>query len=95
MEPAEQLSADRRPIDNRHPPNRRARWRVVPTAASLGRTPVGLAMQPRNVTMQTEGSAIHALGHVLREKITFRNGRVLESNYTGLAAEWNIVRRVS
>ncbi len=25
MEPAEELSADRRPIDNRHPPNRRAR----------------------------------------------------------------------
>ena len=45
----------------------------------------GLAMQPRNVTMQTEGSTIHALGHVLREKITFRNGRVLESNYTGSA----------
>ena len=33
MEPAEELFADRRPIDNRHPPNRRARWRVLPTAA--------------------------------------------------------------
>jgi hypothetical protein len=33
MEPAQELSADRRPIDNRHPPNRRARWRVLPTAA--------------------------------------------------------------
>jgi hypothetical protein len=32
-EPAEELLADRRPIDNRHPPNRRARWRVLPTAA--------------------------------------------------------------
>jgi hypothetical protein len=33
MEPAQELSADRRPIDNRHPPNRGARWRVLPTAA--------------------------------------------------------------
>ncbi len=66
-----------------------------PDRGVAGSNPVGLAMQPRNVTMQTEGSAIHALGHVLREKITFRNGRVLESNYTGLAAERNIVRRAS
>jgi hypothetical protein len=35
MEPAEELFADRRPIDNRHPPNRRARWRVLSTAASV------------------------------------------------------------
>jgi isoquinoline 1-oxidoreductase beta subunit len=42
----------------------------------------GLAVQPRNVAAQTEGSIIYALGHVLREKITIRNGRVLESNYT-------------
>ena len=31
---------------------------------------------------KTEGSIIYALGHVLREKITIRNGRVQESNYT-------------
>jgi isoquinoline 1-oxidoreductase beta subunit len=42
----------------------------------------GLAVQPRNVAAQTEGSIVYALGHVLREKITIKNGRVLESNYT-------------
>src|ERR1700729_3606889 len=42
----------------------------------------GLAVQPRNVAAQTEGSIIYALGHVLREKITIRDGRVQESNYT-------------
>jgi hypothetical protein len=47
MEPAEELLADRRPIDNRHPPNRRARWRVLPTAASPGRTPVDCVWRPR------------------------------------------------
>jgi isoquinoline 1-oxidoreductase subunit beta len=42
----------------------------------------GLAVQPRNIAAQTEGSIIYALGHVLREKITIKDGRVLESNYT-------------
>jgi isoquinoline 1-oxidoreductase subunit beta len=42
----------------------------------------GLAVQPRNIAAQTEGSIIYGLGHVLREKITIRNGRVLESNYS-------------
>jgi isoquinoline 1-oxidoreductase beta subunit len=42
----------------------------------------GLAVQPRNIVAQTEGSIVYALGHVLREKITIRDGRVLESNYT-------------
>jgi isoquinoline 1-oxidoreductase beta subunit len=42
----------------------------------------GLAVQPRNVAAQTEGSIIYGLGHVLREKITIKDGRVLESNYT-------------
>jgi len=42
----------------------------------------GLAVQPRNVAAQTEGSIIYGLGHVLREKITIKNGRVLESNYS-------------
>src|ERR1700730_11214378 len=36
MEPAEELLADRRPIDNRHPPNRKPRWRVRQTAPSPG-----------------------------------------------------------
>ena len=42
----------------------------------------GLAVQTRNVAAQTEGSIIYGLGHVLREKITIKNGRVLESNYS-------------
>ncbi len=42
----------------------------------------GLAVQPRNIAAQTEGSIVYALGHVLREKITIRDGRVLESNYS-------------
>jgi isoquinoline 1-oxidoreductase beta subunit len=42
----------------------------------------GLAVQPRNVAAQTEGSIIYGLGHVLREKITIKDGRVLESNYS-------------
>ncbi|MBO0751476.1 MAG: xanthine dehydrogenase family protein molybdopterin-binding subunit [Bradyrhizobiaceae bacterium] len=42
----------------------------------------GLAVQPRNIAAQTEGSIVYALGHVLREKITIRDGRVRESNYT-------------
>jgi len=42
----------------------------------------GLAVQPRNVAAQMEGSIVYALGHVLREKITIRNGRVVEQNYS-------------
>ena len=42
----------------------------------------GLAVQPRNLAAQTEGSIIYGLGHVLREKITIKNGRVQQSNYT-------------
>ena len=42
----------------------------------------GLAVQPRNLAAQTEGSIVWGLGHVLREKITIKNGRVLQSNYT-------------
>ena len=47
----------------------------------------GLAVQPRNVAAQTEGSIVYALGHVLREKITIKDGRVLESNYTDYEEE--------
>ncbi len=42
----------------------------------------GIAVQPRNLTAQTEGSFIYALGSVLREKITIRDGHVLQSNYS-------------
>jgi isoquinoline 1-oxidoreductase beta subunit len=42
----------------------------------------GLAVQPRNVAAQTEGSIVYGLGHVLREKIVIKDGRVLQSNYT-------------
>ncbi|MEA3025881.1 MAG: isoquinoline 1-oxidoreductase subunit beta, partial [Alphaproteobacteria bacterium] len=42
----------------------------------------GIAVQPRNIAAQTEGGIIYGLGHVLREKITIKDGRVLQSNYT-------------
>jgi isoquinoline 1-oxidoreductase beta subunit len=42
----------------------------------------GIAVQPRNLAAQTEGSIIYALGHVLREKIDIEDGRVLQSNYS-------------
>jgi hypothetical protein len=34
VESAQKLSADRRPIDHRHPRTVGARWRVLPTAAT-------------------------------------------------------------
>jgi isoquinoline 1-oxidoreductase beta subunit len=42
----------------------------------------GIAVQPRNLAAQTEGSMIYGLGHVLREKIVIKDGRVLQTNYT-------------
>jgi isoquinoline 1-oxidoreductase beta subunit len=42
----------------------------------------GLAVQPRNLAAQTEGGIVWGLGHVLRERIVIRNGRVLQTNYT-------------
>jgi isoquinoline 1-oxidoreductase beta subunit len=42
----------------------------------------GIAVQPRNLAAQTEGSIVYGLGHVLREKIVIKDGRVLQSNYT-------------
>jgi isoquinoline 1-oxidoreductase beta subunit len=41
----------------------------------------GLAVQPRNLAAQIEGSMVFGLGHVLREKITIRDGRVQERNF--------------
>jgi hypothetical protein len=53
---------------------------VLPDAGRRSTPPdAGLAVQPRNVATQTEASIIYALGHMLREKITIRNGRVLDS----------------
>jgi isoquinoline 1-oxidoreductase beta subunit len=42
----------------------------------------GIAVQPRNLAAQTEGSIVFGLGHVLREKITITNGRVQQTNFT-------------
>jgi isoquinoline 1-oxidoreductase subunit beta len=42
----------------------------------------GIAVQPRNLAAQTEGSIIYALGHVLREQIIIKDGHVLQSNYS-------------
>ena len=41
----------------------------------------GIAVQPRNLAAQTEGSIVFGLGHVLRERITIRDGRVQETNF--------------
>jgi isoquinoline 1-oxidoreductase subunit beta len=42
----------------------------------------GIAVQPRNLAAQTEGSIVFGLGHVLREKIEIKDGRVHQSNFT-------------
>jgi isoquinoline 1-oxidoreductase subunit beta len=42
----------------------------------------GIAVQPRNLAAQTEGSIVYALGSVLREEITIKDGRVRQSNYS-------------
>ncbi len=42
----------------------------------------GIAVQPRNLAAQTEGSIVFGLGHVLREKIEIKDGRVQQSNFT-------------
>ena len=42
----------------------------------------GIAVQPRNIAAQTEGSIVYGLGHVLREKIVIKDGRVQQSNFT-------------
>jgi isoquinoline 1-oxidoreductase beta subunit len=41
----------------------------------------GIAVQPRNLAAQTQGSIVFGLGHVLRERITIRDGRVQETNF--------------
>jgi len=42
----------------------------------------GIAVQPRNLAAQTEGSIVYGLGHVLREQIVVKNGSVQQSNFT-------------
>jgi isoquinoline 1-oxidoreductase beta subunit len=42
----------------------------------------GIAVQPRNLAAQTEGGIVFGLGHVLRERITIKDGRVQQSNFT-------------
>src|SRR5262245_8322422 len=42
----------------------------------------GIAVQPGNIAAQTEGSIVYGLGHVLREKITIKDGKVQEANFT-------------
>src|SRR5438477_439071 len=42
----------------------------------------GIAVQPRNIAAQTEGSIVYGLGHVLREQIVIKEGRVRQSNFT-------------
>jgi isoquinoline 1-oxidoreductase beta subunit len=42
----------------------------------------GIAVQPGNMAAQTEGSVIYGLGHVLREQIVIKDGRVRQSNFT-------------
>src|SRR5215467_3385299 len=42
----------------------------------------GIAVQPRNIAAQTEGSIVYGLGHVLRERITIKDGHVQEANFT-------------
>ena len=42
----------------------------------------GIAVQPKNIAAQTEGSIVYGLGHVLREKIIIKDGRVLQANFT-------------
>jgi isoquinoline 1-oxidoreductase beta subunit len=42
----------------------------------------GIAVQPRNIAYQTEGSIIYGLGHVLREQIVIKEGRVRQTNFT-------------
>jgi isoquinoline 1-oxidoreductase beta subunit len=41
----------------------------------------GIAVQPKNIAAQTEGSIVYGLGHVLREQIVIKDGRVQQSNF--------------
>jgi isoquinoline 1-oxidoreductase subunit beta len=42
---------------------------------------IGLAVQPRNVEAQLEGSIIYGLGQALQERVTIDQGEVQQSNF--------------
>jgi isoquinoline 1-oxidoreductase subunit beta len=42
---------------------------------------VGIPISPRNLEAQLQGAAIHALSNLLKERITFKNGAVQQSNF--------------
>lgn len=42
---------------------------------------VGLAISPRNIDAQLESAVIHSLSNLLKERITFKNGAVQQSNF--------------
>ena len=45
----------------------------------------GIAIQPDNVVAQTESSIVYGLGVALTERISIRNGAVVETNFTDYA----------
>ena len=42
---------------------------------------VGLAVLPRNIDAQLQSAVIHSLSNLLKERITFKNGAVQQSNF--------------
>jgi isoquinoline 1-oxidoreductase subunit beta len=42
---------------------------------------VGVAISPRNLDAQLQSAAIHSLSNLLKERITFKNGAVEQSNF--------------
>jgi isoquinoline 1-oxidoreductase beta subunit len=42
---------------------------------------VGIPISPRNLEAQVQGAALHSLSNLLKERITFKNGAVQESNF--------------